>query len=672
MNRYIRSILFIGLPLAIMTYLFYQGQIWSVNHVSYINAGQPHPLNCISCHVTPQREGFLADLLNDSYLSPLNIAVSSNGNKLYITAQDGNALIVADVNSGKVITKIPVGNKPHSVILSRDEELAYVSNQWSNNIYIIDLIQYEVIDTIMVGGGPAGFDLDAEGKYLYVANTYTSDLSIIDLDSRQEIRRLLAGNKPMAVDIAPDEQTVYISSRRTIPVPFRTPPKTELTVVDANSKRVVDRKYITSAHIMENVTFTPSGDLAFVTLVRPKNLVPSTQVEQGWMMNHGIGVIEHKEGGRVAQFLLDEPNRFFADPFDVIFSKDGKHAFISHSGFDHISVINVDVIRELLAKANDKDLANYANHLGLSYTYVEKRIPTGPNPKGMALSPGGDKLYVAERYADQISVFDTKTYESVGQIDLGGPKKVTVVRHGARLFSNSSRTFHNQYSCYTCHPDGHEDGLTYDLVGSGRNLANVQTLRDLAGTSPFKWNGKNVSVYMQCGMRFSTFVTRTEVFPPEDLDALVAYIKRELTHPPNLYQLPDNKLSPAQQRGKGIFERTHDNYENEIPVDNRCITCHPPPNFTDKQMSNVGTIKETDDFLLLDAPNLNNIYESAPYLHDGSAASLEEIWTVFAGQDEHGVVNDMTKDQLNDLIEYLRSLGPERNYRDVIILKSEL
>jgi cytochrome c peroxidase len=57
-----------------------------------------------------------------------------------------------------------------------------------------------------------------------------------------------------------------------------------------------------------------------------------------------------------------------------------------------------------------------------------------------------------------------------------------------------------------------------------------------------------------------------------------------------------------------------------------------------------------------DVPHLNNIYDSAPYLHNGIAETLEEIWTVHNPYDSHGVTNDMTKDQLNDLIEYLKTL----------------
>ena len=54
--------------------------------------------------------------------------------------------------------------------------------------------------------------------------------------------------------------------------------------------------------------------------------------------------------------------------------------------------------------------------------------------------------------------------------------------------------------------------------------------------------------------------------------------------------------------------------------------------------------------------SLTNIALTAPYLHDGSARSLEEIWTVFNPKDTHGVTNDLNKDELNDLIEYLKTL----------------
>jgi len=70
----------------------------------------------------------------------------------------------------------------------------------------------------------------------------------------------------------------------------------------------------------------------------------------------------------------------------------------------------------------------------------------------------------------------------------------------------------------------------------------------------------------------------------------------------------------------------------------------------------VGTRQALDRQGRFDVPALNNIYDSAPYLHNGMAPTLEEIWTRFNPYDTHGVTNDMTKDQLNDLVEYLKTL----------------
>jgi hypothetical protein len=306
-------------------------------------------------------------------------------------------------------------------------------------------------------------------------------------------------------------------------------------------------------------------------------------------------------------------------------------------------------------------LDTYSNHLGISSRFVSKRIPTGANPKGLVLSPDGKKLYVAEHLQDRIAVISTESLETLGTIDLGGSGRITVARRGRQLLNNAGHTFQTQYSCYTCHPDVHEDGLVYNMASKdmGRNITNTQSLRNIGDTPPYKWNGKNLTVYKQDGMRFSTVLTRTEAFSYKDLDALAAYIMTGVPNPPNLQYNPNGELTEAQKRGKAIFERTQDFNGYEIPVVNRCVTCHPAPYFTNKKMADVGTLAATDDSILFDTPHLNNIIYSPPYLHDGRAATLEEIWTIYGKTEQHGAVNDLTKVKLNDLVEYLKSLRDE-------------
>jgi cytochrome c peroxidase len=154
--------------------------------------------------------------------------------------------------------------------------------------------------------------------------------------------------------------------------------------------------------------------------------------------------------------------------------------------------------------------------------------------------------------------------------------------------------------------------------------------------------------------RTEKYFWRSENYDDLTLTDLVTYI-RSLPPRPNRWKLPGYELSPAQARGKEIFERAIDKFGKAIPVENRCSYCHSGLKGTNQKSFDVGTKKAIDNSGPLDTPQLTNIALSAPYLHDGSAATLEEIWTVFNPEDKHGRTNDLTKDELNDLIEYLRT-----------------
>jgi YVTN family beta-propeller protein len=607
--------------------------------------------------VLSKQDGPLARLVQRQYLSPLDIAVADDGGSLLVTAEDSDVLLAVDLVEKRVVSSIPVGSRPHSVVVSRDGTTAYVSNRWSNSVSIVDLATREVTGELPVGTGPSGLALTPDGSTLYVANTVSNDISLVDLAGGRERKRLSAGNAPYAVSVANDGGAVYVTSRLSSQLAFREPPVTELTIVGAVSERVTDRLAFQSAHLIEGIDFTPDGDWAVVTLVRPKNLIPATQIGRGWMLTFGMGIVDRTQDGRVIQLPLDDVNAFYADPYDVVVTPDGQRAFVSHSGADVITVVDLHAIREFLAGLPADSLAVYANHLGLSDRYVIKRIATGANPKSMALSPDGRRLYVAERLDDRISVIDVEQLEIVDAIELGGSKE-TFLRRGQKLFHNAGHSFQGQFSCRSCHPEGHHDALTYDLEpdGLGRNIVNNISLRGLAETAPYKWTGKNESLYRQCGFRFAKWLTRTEPFSEDELYSLVGYIL-SLSPAPSRYQTASGQLTEAQLRGRAIFDRAVTNDGSPIPPENRCATCHPPPLFTNKMKADVGTSGPTDTETEFDTPALSNLYDHGPFLHDGRARSLEAIWTKHNPDDTHGVANDLTKAQLNDLVEYLRGLG---------------
>ena len=87
-------------------------------------------------------------------------------------------------------------------------------------------------------------------------------------------------------------------------------------------------------------------------------------------------------------------------------------------------------------------------------------------------------------------------------------------------------------------------------------------------------------------------------------------------------------LKPASRGESLVYERTRAKNGTPIPENNQCPVCHSGPHYTNQHLADVGSGKTTDRSPLFDVPQLTNVYLTAPYLHDGSARSLEEIWTV--------------------------------------------
>jgi cytochrome c peroxidase len=241
-------------------------------------------------------------------------------------------------------------------------------------------------------------------------------------------------------------------------------------------------------------------------------------------------------------------------------------------------------------------------------------------------------------------------------MELSNPKQVQALRHGEQTFYTARYSFQGQIGCANCHIDSTFDGLTWDLEpdGFGRDIVDNRLLEDIRGTAPYKWNGGNPDVPTECGPRTEKYFWRAENYDDRTLADLVAYIFT-LPPRPNRWRPASGELTTAQEHGKALFERSVDKFGNAIPESNRCAYCHSGIKGTSQKSFDVGTRKTTDNTGLLDTPQLTNIALTAPYLHDGSARTLEEIWTVFNPDDKHGRTNDLTKDELNDLIEYLRT-----------------
>jgi YVTN family beta-propeller protein len=597
------------------------------------------------------------------YKSPVQLLLDGAGRRLFVACEGTHEVLIVDPRKRRVEARIATGREPFGMALSPDESLLYVSHRWDNDVAVVDLATESVDRRFAVGDDPHQLALSADGRFLFVPNLGTNSLSVMAAETGAEVKLLPMGMAPFGAALGPRSQRLYVTNQYSSPVPFRTSPILELTIVDVEQQYVLERRQLHSTVLGQGVAVSPDGHFAVTALELPKNLVPETQVYQGWMVTYGVALSETRPGGRTAYLLIDEPNLYFADPYGVAFTPDGRYLLITSSGANQVSILDMGAVYRLLQVregalgVDDATIARYARHLGLSSEYVVARVPTGDNPKGMVISPDGRYAYVANRLSDDITVIDIKRQRAAGSIDLGGPAATTVLRRGARLFNFATISLHNQMSCATCHPENSVDGLVYDIAvdgGMGRNLVDNLTLRGIASTAPFKWTGKNPTLARQEGPRAAQLFFRTHGFEGAENEAIVRFIEA-IPQRPNLSVRDRTSLSEFQESGKAMFDRAYDNMGRYIPVANRCVTCHPQPLGTDRRIHDIASAGAHDWDGRFDTPHLINVQERTPFMHDGRCYSLEEIWTEHNPDDTHGVTNEMMKDQLNVLIEYIKT-----------------
>jgi YVTN family beta-propeller protein len=584
--------------------------------------------------------------------SPDDMVVSADGRRLYVVCSGTDELVAVDPIVKSIAGRVAVGHVPRGVAIAPDGTRLYVTNSWTDTVTEIDAVALKALRTLPAGFEPTGIAADGHGT-LYVGNRIGGDISLIDLASGQDAKRLPAGRGASYVAATADGAHVYVTHIYPNPAKWRTEPESEITEVDTGRQAVERRVSLHNVGGVFHVALSRDGRLGIATQMRPKNLVPLAHVEHGWAMGNSLTVFGDDVGGAV-QLPLDQIESYFSLPFGVAIAPDKSKAYFSASGTDEIAIVD---LRKLVAAAKSADAASLANDLSASAKYVLARIPVGRNPRTVALSPDGGTLYVSNRLDDTVSVVDTARGVVTGTISLGGPATLTAERRGERLFYSSKYAWGGQFGCANCHLDSTFDGLQWDLEpdGFGIDIVDNRQLEEIGGTAPYKWNGGNPDLPTECGPRTERYFFRSQGIRGDDLQDLAQYVT-SIPLRPNRYRSPDGELTPAQERGKAIFERTAKKDGTPIPEMNQCFVCHSGPYYTNLQLQDVGTGKPTDRSPKIDVPQLTNVAYSAPYLHDGSARTLEEIWTVFNPNDTHGVSNDLTKDELNDLIEYIKTL----------------
>jgi YVTN family beta-propeller protein len=592
-----------------------------------------------------------------TYASPIEMLFSPDGARLFVLCQGSDEVRVLDAHTYTPLKSISVGHIPRGFSFSHDGKRLLVTNTWDDTVSVIDAASLSVSATWPVGAEPSSAVEDHDGKHVYVADRISNDVAVLDAQTGEEEKRLLAGRGASYITPSPDGAKLYVThiypnpAKQPTPGGNRLPPQSEITVIDTARAVVVDRMPLPRIAHSFHTAFSTDGRLAVTANLHPKNLVPLAHLEHSGAFADTITLFG-ADIGKPVELPLDEIERYFVRPFAVAISPDKLHIYVTCQGSEIVAVISVPRALQFIRTHP----GSYIQDLSASANYVTAHIDVGHDPRGLAFTHDGRRLLVANRLDDTISVIDTRSNRVDRTIALDGPKQISVLRHGEQTFYTARYSFQGQIGCANCHIDSTFDAMTWDLEpdGFGVDIVDNRPIEDLKGTEPYKWNGGNPNLPTECGPRTEKYFWRSENYDSLTLTDLVTYI-RSLPSRPNRWRLANREPSPAPDRGKALFERTKDKFGKPIAETNRCNFCHSGPKGTNQKSFDVGTGRATDRTGVLDTPQLTNIAITAPYLHDGSARTLEEIWTVYNTEDKHGRTNDLTKDELNDLIEYLRT-----------------
>ncbi len=316
---------------------------------------------------------------------------------------------------------------------------------------------------------------------------------------------------------------------------------------------------------------------------------------------------------------------------------------------------------------------------GFSFDVIGSVADVGVAPRGLAVDRDGHLLVFAE-LSRELRVYDVSDLSvqpplvaTHATVDLE-PLDPQVLR-GKQIFNTSAdpRMSRTSYlSCASCHLDGEGDNLVWDFTQRGEGLRNTIPLRGRAGTAhgAIHWTGNFDEIQdfendIRAGQGGSGFLSDDDWRATEDplgapkagrspeLDALAAYVASLSSFGVSPWRRADASFEAERAMGRSVFETAG------------CATCHRGPRFTDSAVDvrhDVGTAgpgsggRRSGPLDGFDTPTLRGLWTSAPYLHDGSAATLREVLTTRNDSDRHGVTSGLSARELDALELYLLTL----------------
>lgn len=540
-------------------------------------------------------------------------------------AQKGADKVVLLSNDLKKELRVVNVPKPTGVVVDRD--FVYVTSGLYD-VYKFDKDGLQVVKTA-IGLGVSKPIIS--GEYLYILEQFTNRVVKLNKSDLIQVGYVEVAREPKDAVIVGDK--MYIANFLPAQKANVDMVAADVSVVDlVNFKQLSRIKLANGSNALRGVGVTADGQYVLVSHNLGRYTVPTSQLTQGWMNTSAMSVISTKDDSYVGAIVLDEPDRGAAGAWGIQCSKD--HIYVSHSGTHDVSVIDYHAFKAKL-EGYAGDVETLAYDLRFMYGIRNRVALVGNGPRDMVvLNEGGeDVLLVNTYFSDTVNVLKGRQLSVAPMVK---NRSETLAQKGERIFNDAGYCYQNWQSCNGCHPgDARTDGMNWDLMNDGiGNQKNCKSLLYSIQTPPSMISGIRTSAELANRKGF-THIQFYDI--PEDMALAVDAYVGGLEALPSPY-LVNGQLSESAKEGRKVYQKLN------------CDLCHSGPYYTDLKMHKIGADIEFENGW--DTPTLREVWRTAPYLFDGRAETMKEVFDAH----KHSVDKKLSKKDLDNLCEYVLSL----------------
>jgi mono/diheme cytochrome c family protein len=585
----------------------------------------------------------------DVGLEPVRLA--RIGDRVFTTLRGSRSVAVLDDVDGKLslVSTFEVGAEPVGIVAREDGKKLYVALSAQNAVVEIDAETLTIARTWSVSGSPAWLALHPSGSTLYVGSSMGGGLHSVSLAEGGQVTEL---DLPSIYGAGEDGTLrftrritgdLYVSpDGRSVAAPAMFIDNTN-PVSEPGEVEVVSEGYGSSGLGVSR--FNP----AVVIIPTGENGNPAPEDTATVLVAGFAQLGDDDEGTTAVRSYLSS----------VAYSPDGALIYATMEASQAVVVLSATPIYPEVGADSGFDRMDTGGGINISADAAGFAsspmvlVGTDAGPRGVAFL-GDDEVYVdsfldhsigslkgmkARAFvADQLAVgfVNAQTFRGADSTEVADRVLSADIEAGRRLFfsatSSQMAADGAGISCSTCHLQGSNDGLTWAL---GEGVRQTPSLRGAVSvTAPFTWTDQVLTVSEEA------FVTSSGRMGGNGLSyaeagQISAYIESN-----RAVDLPEKgATSEAALRGKALFER----------ADVACATCHSGDRLTDNEHYTMFGLDAVN------TPTLVGVAATAPYLHDGSASSLEAVLQM-SRSGEMGDTSMLSDDEMADLEAYLHTL----------------